>query len=48
MGMLITVYNYVGFRLAAAPYHLGQAAVGSIFLLYLLGGGKFGLVRQIG
>jgi MFS transporter, YNFM family, putative membrane transport protein len=37
MGVFVTVYNYAGFRLAAAPYALGQAAVSMIFLLYLLG-----------
>jgi MFS transporter, YNFM family, putative membrane transport protein len=37
MGVFVTVYNYIGFRLEAAPYHLSQAAVGSVFVLYLLG-----------
>lgn len=37
MGAFVTVYNYVGFRLMAPPYALGQAAVGAIFLLYVLG-----------
>lgn len=37
MGVFVTVYNYVGFRLIAPPYGLGHAAVGAIFLLYLLG-----------
>jgi YNFM family putative membrane transporter len=37
MGVFITIYNYAGFHLREAPYHLGQAAVGSIFLLYILG-----------
>jgi YNFM family putative membrane transporter len=37
MGCFVTIYNYVGFRLMAPPYQLGHAAVGAIFLLYLLG-----------
>ncbi|HTK35858.1 MAG TPA: MFS transporter [Caulobacteraceae bacterium] len=37
MGAFVTVYNYIGFRLLAAPYHLSQTAVGFIFALYLLG-----------
>lgn len=37
MGVFVSIYNYAGFRLTAAPYALGHAAVGAIFLLYLLG-----------
>lgn len=37
MGAFVTVYNYAAFRLEAAPYRLGHAAVGTIFLLYILG-----------
>ena len=37
MGAFVTVYNYVGFRLAAPPYRLGQAQIGLIFLVYLIG-----------
>ena len=37
MGAFVTIYNYVGFRLQAPPYGLSQAAIGSIFLLYLIG-----------
>ena len=37
MGVFVTLYNYAGFRLMAPPYDLGQAAVGAIFLLYILG-----------
>lgn len=37
MGVFVTVYNYAGFRLIAAPYRLSQAAVGAVFLLYVLG-----------
>ena len=37
MGAFVTVYNYVGFRLAAPPYDLDQAQIGLIFLIYLVG-----------
>lgn len=37
MGALARVYNYIGYRLSAPPYELGQAAIGSIFLVYLSG-----------
>ena len=37
MGVFVTVYNYAGFRLLAPPYDLSQAAVGTVFLLYVLG-----------
>jgi YNFM family putative membrane transporter len=37
MGVFVTVYNYAGFRLREPPYGLGPAAVGAVFLLYLLG-----------
>jgi YNFM family putative membrane transporter len=38
MGAFVTIYNYVGFRLAVAPFFLSQAAIGSIFVVYLIGG----------
>ena len=37
MGSFVTVYNYIGYRLLAPPYGLGQTAVGAIFLVYLVG-----------
>lgn len=37
MGTLVGLYNYLPFRLSAAPYGLGPAAIGSIFLLYAVG-----------
>jgi YNFM family putative membrane transporter len=37
MGVFVTIYNYAGFRLLAPPYALSQAAVGFVFLLYILG-----------
>lgn len=37
MGAFATVYNYISYRLVAAPYYLSQAAVGAIFTVYLVG-----------
>ena len=37
MGAFVALYNYLGFRLMAPPYVLGQTAIGAIFLLYLVG-----------
>ena len=37
MGGLVTVYNYIGYRLLAPPFGLSQAVVGMIFTVYLVG-----------
>jgi len=37
MGAFVTIYNYIGFRLVAAPFHLSQAELGMIFSVYLFG-----------
>lgn len=37
MGSFIAMYNYLGFRLSAAPYSLGPSVVGCVFLLYSIG-----------
>jgi MFS transporter, YNFM family, putative membrane transport protein len=37
MGGFVALYNYIGYHLLGAPYELSQAAVGWIFVLYLLG-----------
>ena len=37
MGAFVSIYNYLGFRLSAAPYDLGPAAIGTVFLLYAVG-----------
>ncbi len=34
---LLAIFSYVNFHLAAAPFHLGTAALGYIFLVYILG-----------
>ena len=38
MGGFVTAYNYLSYRLVEQPFDLSQAAAGSIFLVYLLGG----------
>lgn len=37
MGVFVSMYNYISYRLLAAPYGLGQSAIGSLSLLYLAG-----------
>lgn len=37
MGVFLTVFSFVGFRLAQSPFGLSQAVIGSIFLLFLIG-----------
>jgi len=37
MGTLVGLYNFLPFHLSQAPYALGPAAIGSIFLLYAVG-----------
>jgi MFS transporter, YNFM family, putative membrane transport protein len=37
MGGFVTVYNYLGYRLTAAPFGLASSTVGLIFLLYVAG-----------
>ena len=50
MGVFVTIYNYAGFRLMSPPYGLSQAAVGGVFLLYVLGSvssAKFGTLAGL-
>ncbi|WP_249644411.1 MFS transporter [Nocardia sputi] len=37
MGGFVSVYNYLGYRLTAAPFGLPEALVGLVFVLYLAG-----------
>jgi MFS transporter, YNFM family, putative membrane transport protein len=37
MGGFVTVYNYLGYRLSAPPFHLAPSVVGLLFVLYLAG-----------
>ncbi len=37
MGVFVSLYNYISYRLLAQPFGLSQSVVGSLSLLYLLG-----------
>ncbi|WP_426577397.1 MFS transporter [Xenorhabdus stockiae] len=37
MGSFITMFNYIGYRLLDAPYHLSQTVVGLLSVVYLTG-----------
>ncbi|ORC25043.1 MULTISPECIES: MFS transporter [Rothia] len=37
MGSLVSIYNYIGFKLQAEPYNLSQLLLSLIFLMYLFG-----------
>jgi MFS transporter, YNFM family, putative membrane transport protein len=37
MGVFVSLYNYIGFRLLGAPFEIGQSAVGALSVLYLIG-----------
>jgi YNFM family putative membrane transporter len=37
MGVFVSLFNYIGYRLLAAPFGLGQSAVGALSVLYLIG-----------
>src|SRR6185369_17021719 len=47
MGGFVSLYNYIGFRLLAAPYDLGQFRVSLIFLVCLLGSFSSGVVGSL-
>ena len=37
MGSFVTLFNYIGYRLLAEPYHMSQAVVGVLSVVYLSG-----------
>ncbi len=37
LGSFVCAYNYIGFRLMAAPFSLSQTTIGFVFVLYLVG-----------
>jgi YNFM family putative membrane transporter len=47
MGAFVTLYNYVGFRLAAPPFGLRQSAIGAIFAVYLVGSAASALMGRL-
>ena len=40
MGVFVSLYNYISYRLLDAPYGLGESAVGAVSILYLVGIGS--------
>jgi YNFM family putative membrane transporter len=47
MGAFVSIYNYLGFRLSEAPYNLGPAAIGTVFLLYAVGSASSALAGHL-
>lgn len=47
MGAFVSIYNYLGFRLSEAPYDLGPAAIGCVFLLYAVGSASSALAGHL-
>jgi len=47
MGAFVTVYNYLGFRLLAAPFSLSQTVVGLLFVTYLAGTASSALAGRL-
>ncbi len=47
MGSFVAAYNYISFRLTAAPYALSQTQLGLIFTVYLFGIGASSLAGLI-
>jgi MFS transporter, YNFM family, putative membrane transport protein len=58
MGAFVTTYNYIGFRLEAAPFSLSPSTIGLVYCIYLVGAvssalmgelaGRYGRRRVIG
>jgi len=46
MGAFLAIFNGMTFRLAAAPYGLGEAALGAVFLVYALGSSSSALAGR--
>jgi YNFM family putative membrane transporter len=47
MGAFVTLYNYIGFRLAAPPFGLSQSAIGAIFAVYLVGSAASAIMGRL-
>ena len=48
MGGLVTLYNYIGYRLMAPPLGLSQTLIGLIFTVYIVGIGSSTVVGALG
>jgi YNFM family putative membrane transporter len=47
MGAFICTYNYISYRLAAAPFNLDQSRIGLIFTLYLIGAASSAIMGDL-
>lgn len=47
MGAFVTIYNYAGFHLMAAPYNLNQTQIGLMFTVYMFGMASSSLAGSI-
>ena len=48
LGSLVTLFNYIGFRLLKPPFELSQTLVGFVFLIYSLGTVSSAIMGPIG
>lgn len=48
LGSLVTLFNYIGFRLLKPPFELSQTLVGFVFLIYSLGTVSSAVMGPIG
>jgi MFS transporter, YNFM family, putative membrane transport protein len=47
MGAFVTTYNYIGFRLEAAPFSLSPTMIGLVYCIYLIGAVASALVGEL-
>jgi YNFM family putative membrane transporter len=47
MGVFVTTYNYIGFRLEAPPFSLSPTAIGLVYCIYLVGTVASALVGEL-
>ena len=47
MGVLVTTYNYIAFRLEAQPFSLSQAAIGLVYCIYLIGAAASAAIGEL-
>jgi MFS transporter, YNFM family, putative membrane transport protein len=47
MGVFVTTYNYIGFRLEAPPFSLTPTAIGLVYCIYLVGTVASALMGQL-
>ncbi len=47
MGAFVTTYNYIGFRLEAAPFSLSPTTIGLVYCIYFIGAVASALVGEL-